>query len=239
MRQVRQALPLAAVIFVAVPFLASAADPSSANFKDTAPTFAPAAGTFSSPNYQVSGSVDFAVGKSDSASFTVQSGVPFPDPAASPTPPTPPGGGGGGGGGTIGYVTPPTFTYKTPTFQSHQLIQGTRGNQSATVSVNGSEVGVSYPTASTWTRDLPLFLGLNAIEVRSRLPSGYVTPIVGGTIERLLIGDCNRDHVVNDRDLSILSRAFRKYTPFADFNEDGKVDDFDLSLLASHWKQSY
>lgn len=238
MRQVRKILIFAAVISSTVPFSVLAVDPSSANFKDVAPTFAPAAGEASSPNYQVSGSVDFAVGKSDSAGFSVQSGVPFPDPSA-PTPTPTPTGGGGGGGGTIDYVTPPTFTYKTPTFQSHQLISGTRGAQSASISVNGSELGVNYPTASTWSRDLPLFLGINVIQVKARLPSGYVTPSVGGTLERLLIGDCNRDHVVNDRDLSILSRAFRTYNPFADFNEDGRVDDFDLSLLASHWKQSY
>ncbi|MBI5654191.1 hypothetical protein HZC53_00840 [Candidatus Uhrbacteria bacterium] len=239
MRQVRIVLIFAAVVLSAVPFSVSAIDTSSANYKDTAPTFAPAAGNVSSANYQVSGSVDYAVGKSDSAGFSVQSGVPFPDPSA-PTPPVPPGPGGGGGGtGSVDYVVPPTFTYKTPTFQSHQLINGTRGAQSAFISVNGSEVGVNYPTASTWSRDLPLFLGLNVIQVKARLPSGYVTPVVTGTIERLLIGDCNRDRVVNDRDLSILSRAFRTYNPFADFNEDGRVDDFDLSLLASHWKQSY
>jgi hypothetical protein len=52
-------------------------------------------------------------------------------------------------------------------------------------------------------------------------------------------GDVNISRYIDDIDLSQFTRAWNKYTPFADFNEDGKIDDRDLSLLASHWKRRY
>lgn len=221
---------------------AFAVDQNSVNFKNNDSTFAPAAMTISSSNFKVSGSIEPLVGSSQSAGFGIQSGVPVPEgtaaAAATPSPsPAPSGGGGSGSILSIGYVVPPTFTYKTPTFKSHQIIKGTRGSRDTTILVNGSSDGVAYPSDSTWERDLPLNLGANAVIVQGRIPSGYATPSIGGTILRLLIGDVNTDGVVNDRDLSLFVRAWKKYTPYADFDENGVIDDIDLSLLASHWGQ--
>lgn len=105
--------------------------------------------------------------------------------------------------------------------------------------VNGSSNGVTFPSPNRWQLDLPLFLGFNDIVVQGKDSSGNTSPIIGGQVQRLLIGDVNTDHTVNDRDLSLFTRAWKKYTPFADFNEDGLVNDVDLSLLASHWGLSY
>jgi hypothetical protein len=219
-----------------------ATDQSSLNYQNLDSTFAPAVFSSQSSNFQINGSVEAIVGAGASVGFSIQSGVPVQLPTAvtvTPTPtPTPSTGGSGGGQGSasgIGFVVPPTLLFRTPTFRSHQLIYGTRGSSDTVISVNGSSIGVRYPSSNTWERDIPLFLGRNTIEVQGSIPSGYVTPIVVGEIERMLIGDVNRSHRVDDVDLSLFVRAWKTYTPFADFNEDGLINDIDLSLLVSHW----
>ncbi len=215
---------------------AFAVDQNSASFKNNDSTFAPAALNVSSANFKVSGSLDVAVGASVSPGFSIQSGVPVTEGTA-PVPSPSPAPSGGGGGGSVGYVAPPTFTFQTPTFKSHQLIKGTRGSRDTTILVNGSPDNIAYPTDSSWELDVPLRLGANVVIVQGKIPSGYATPSIGGTILRLLVGDVNRDGVVNDKDLSLFVRAWKKYTPYADFDENGVINDIDLSLLASHWGQ--
>ena len=118
-----------------------------------------------------------------------------------------------------------------------QRLSGERALNAA-VLVNGSSNGVRYPSTTTWERDLPLFLGTNQIVVQAA--SGTVkSTFTGGTIERLLIGDVNRSRVVDDFDLSLFTRAWKKYNAIADFNEDGKINDYDLSLLAAYWGRSF
>lgn len=218
-----------------------ATDQNSLNYQNLDSTFAPAVFSSQSSNFQINGSVEAIVGAGASVGFSIQSGTPVQLPTAvTVTPTVTPAATGGGGGGQgsssgIGFVVPPTLLFRTPTFRSHQLIYGTRGSKDTAISVNGSSSGVRYPSDSTWERDIPLFLGKNAIEVQGSIPSGYVTPIIGGEIERMLIGDVNRSHRVDDVDLSLFVRAWTKYTPFADFNEDGTINDIDLSLLVSHW----
>lgn len=242
----RDALVASFVIGVLATQTVFAADQNSANFQNLDSTFAPAVFSSQSSNFQINGSVEAIVGAGSSAGFTIYSGTPVQLPTAqavTPTPtPTPSTGGGGGGQGSgtgIGFVVPPTLMFRSPTFKSHQVIYGTRGSNDTTIFVNGSSNNVRYPSASTWEFDLPLFLGRNAIEVQGRIPSGYVTPIIGGEIERMLIGDVNRSHRVDDVDLSLFVRAWKVYTPFADFNEDGLINDVDLSLLVTHWGQFF
>lgn len=210
--------------------------------------------TFSqnSASFIVTASVGDLVGLSMSPSFsTIRSGVPFPDAPLPVTTPTVGGGGGGGGpipgtpsgfaptGTTALGVNSPTLIYRSPTFLSHQVIGGTYDPKSARIVVNGSSNGVVLVSSDHWQLDLPLFLGVNAIYVYAEDSRGGRTAITYGEIERMLIGDVNRDHHVDDFDLSLFTRAWKKYNFFADFNEDGRIDDFDLSLLASHWGASY
>lgn len=231
------------IVGVFVAHTSFAASSTSTNFINSDSTFVPATFSAQSSNFQINGSIEPTVGAGTSPGFSVQSGVPLPQPpAASVTPPAGGSGTGGGGlsqSGSTGYVTPPTLTFRSPTFLSHQLLKGTRGSKETAISVNGSTNGVTYLTDLSWQRDLPLFLGKNAVQVQGKIPSGYTTPMIGGEIERLLIGDVNRDHVVNDRDLSLFVRAWKIFTPYADFNEDRKINDADLSLLVSHWNQTY
>jgi hypothetical protein len=226
-----------------------ATDQSSPNFQNKDATFAPAVFNESSPNFQINGSVDSIVGSADSPNFTVKSGVPLNDGGAAPIPPPPSGGGGGGlsagsGSGTGSLPPPsstvpsPTLSFHSPTFKSHQVIGGSR-DASTSVLVNGSENGVTYPDSTHWLFDLPLFLGLDDIRVEARSSSGSYSFPYGGTIERMLIGDVNKNHIVDDVDLSLFTRAWKKFNFFADFNEDGRIDDADLSLLASHWGLRY
>ena len=57
-----------------------------------------------------------------------------------------------------------------------------------------------------------------------------------------LLGDANRDGVVDDHDASILGANW--LTPSGttwtdgDFNTDGKVDDRDAAILAAHWGET-
>jgi hypothetical protein len=220
---------------------AFATDQNSVNFQNKNSSFAPAVFDVTSPNFHLNGSVEPIVGGASNLNFKVQSGVTLNE-AAVPVPPAPAAGGGGAGGlpaSTPGYVIVPTLNFIPFTFKSFQTIYGTRDAVSTQIWVNGSADGVRYPGGLRWERDLPLFLGADTVVIQAYGLNGVRSQYVGGIIERLLIGDVDRNHVVDDVDLSLFTRAWRKYTPYADFNEDGKIDDVDLSLLASHWGMSY
>ena len=239
-----------------------AADQSSTSFQNKSSGFVPAVFNQSSPNFQVSGSLEDSVGFGSSASWNIRSGVPLTDtttPPASVSLSVPASSGGGGGGpslsssdvgGATGYaatptapassrgvVKPPTLFYRSPTFSSHQSIRGTYDTSTPMIFVNGSAADVSLHSRFEWQRDLPLFLGQNIIAVRSQNSAGDQSITIGGVIERMLIGDVNNDHKVDDVDISLFTRAWKQYTPAADFNEDGTIDEVDLSLLVSHWER--
>jgi hypothetical protein len=247
----RRALICAIVLFgIGSAGFAFATDQNSANYQNKDSTFAPAVFDATSPNFRVNGSLESIVGAATNLNFKVQSGVtlnetvPIPPPPPPPPPPPSGGGGSGGGGGTLpvstsGTVGLPTLEYPPYTFKSSKTIHGTRDAASTQIWVNGSTDGVRYPDGLHWERDLPLFLGVNTIIVQAIGQNGARSAFVGGSIERILIGDVSRNHVVDDVDLSLFTRAWKVYTPFADFNEDGIIDDVDLSLLASHWGMSF
>lgn len=255
--------------FFGIEATAWAADPSSASFQIQGSTFVPAVSEGSSASYTLTNGVEPFVGDSSSASWNVRHGaavkdtinfVPAATPAATPTPGT----GGGGGSAPAYFATSPTSTptvtaptttlpiatvtttvplptviYRSPSFASHQVLTGVYDPTAVGVTVNGSTNGVTLLPGNAWRRDLPLVLGLNQIRVRAKDAAGNESQPVGGNLERMLIGDVNRDHRVNDVDLSLFTRAWKRYNVFADFNEDRKVNDVDLSLLASHWGLKY
>lgn len=256
----RAAVVSFALGFCSVGVAAFAVDSSSPNFQNDGSTFAPAVFDASSPSFQLNGAVDAIVGLSGSANFNVRHGVPVKDTIVPPTPPQPPSGGGGGGGGGGGYTPPattttttppvptpsgkakaPTLIYRSPTFLSHQVIGGARDATTVSITVNGSANGVQFTANDTWQRDMPLFIGYNDIRVQATDNAGLVSDVIGGQIERMLVGDSSRglgptfEHVVDDVDISLFTRAWRAYNFYSDFNEDGVIDDADLSLLASNW----
>lgn len=234
---------------------------SSTNFQSSDSSFAPAVFEASSPNFQINGAIDSIVGASASPSYTIKHGVPLKDPTVPVvTPPPPPSGGGGGAGGGPGggAITPaptptatttspggvlkaPTLIYRSPTFKSTQSIGGSFESDAKTVTVNGSSNGVNILPNRYWQRLFPLFVGYNDIRVQAVNGSNGTSVVIYGQIERMLIGDSSRElgitkhHVVDDVDISLFTRAWKKYSFFSDFNEDNLIDDIDLSLLASHW----
>ena len=222
--------------------VALAADPASLNFQIQGASFVPVVAEGSSANFGVTTVIDPIVGLSDSPSWNIRHGAPVNDaagsvpPPPSPTvvtgvpPPSPT---------AVGKVPVPTLIYNSPTFASHQVIRGLFPVGATGVWVNGSANGVKILSKNNWIRDLPLFLGVNQLQAQSVDAGGKRSVAVVGTIERMLIGDVNRSRHVDDVDLSLFTRAWKRYNPFADFNEDGKVDDVDLSLFASHWNLSY
>lgn len=232
-----------------------ATDASSANYSNFDSTFAPGANVNqASTNYKMDASVEWIVGNQSSANFSIPpGGVPFPDPSAPAPAPAPAPGGGGGGGGGGGAITPtpttstpsgvtvppPTLEVKTPTWKNHQVIGGKRDVTAAAIWVNGSKDGVKFIDPLRWKKDMPLFLGYNDLYVQAETAVGNKSVVINGQIHRLLIGDVDTSRRVDDVDISLFSRAWRKYTFFADFNEDTLVDDVDLSLLASHWLNYY
>lgn len=228
-----------------------AQDSSSANFKNTDSSVLPLIINTQSGNFIIDGSVEPIVGRAQSASFTMEGGAQGSDgvPAVVPPPPPPPpppsggGGGGGGGGGTPIPIGPPleqvpTIDAKDWTYKTTALIQGSRGVAGSYILFNGSELQVVYTSESRWERLLPLGLGDNVIQVQAKLGDS-LSALVNGSVHRRLIGDVNDDHVVDDVDLSLFTRHWRKFDRQSDFNEDGMIDDIDLSLLASHWGRRY
>lgn len=256
--RVYSAIVLAASLVVPSSVLAI----SSPSFDVQTPTFAPAAAVSqTSPNFKVSASVEPVVGiGSDSANYTVPSGIIFAEPAASSESS---GGGGGGGGssggggggglpsgsgsGTVafpvivasGTLPEPTLFFRPRTFKSVVRLQGQRP-LSSKILVNGSERDVQYPGEEAWERSMPLFYGANLVVVQAER-EGVASREVSGQPFRMLIGDVDGSRFVDDADLSLLSSAWRRqvYEEMADFNEDGVVDDADLSLMASHWNAYY
>jgi len=253
-------------------FTASADNQGSSNYQILDNTFVPAVFDASSPNFRINASVESMVGYSNSPSFNVRSGVAVKDtinpiPPVPPVPPVPPGPGGGGGGGGGGFTPPPattstpatttppvvtptgkakapTLLYVAQTYLSHRVISGKLGAAGDVLMVNGSQNGVKYLADLGWQYDLPLFVGYNQVMIQVTDKSGLKSDIIGGMIERMLVGNGSRltdkgmAHTVDDVDISLFTRAWHKYDFYSDFNEDGKIDDFDLSLLASHWNMT-
>lgn len=242
--------------------LALALEQTSANYRNVDPTTIPATFNLSSASYQLDASVEAITGYSGSANFNIRHGLPFKEtvpPTPTTTPPGPGGGGGGGGGGyygppstttvptttppvvPTGKAKPPTLLYRSPTFLSKQTIGGNYTSETATLTVNGSSSGVNLMSNLFWNREFPLFVGYNEIRIQVKDNNGYLSDVIYGTLERMLVGDASRAHdkgqihVVDDVDISYFTRAWKKYDFYSDFNEDGKIDDVDLSLLASHW----
>lgn len=245
-----------AAIFLALAFggarEAFAETQSSSNYINVNPSTVPAAQVnVHSANYQIDGSIEPMVGAGQSANYLTQTGVPFQPPAAAAAAAaTVSGGGSSGGGGYIPFpssthpttdssIPQPTLNLRRYTFKSVQTIFGDRPGPGYEIEVNGSTDSVRYTGPTTWQRDLPLFIGVNEVLVATKISSEATSLPVRGEIERILTGDVDRNHRVDDADLSLFTRAWSAYSFFADFSEDSVIDDADLSLLASHWGRSW
>lgn len=211
---------------------------TSPNYKNTDSSIIPLTITAQSSNFKIDGSIEPIVGQSQSGSFTMQSGSQGNPGSAAVT--GPPGGGTSGGGGPVSSTLPMlTLQPKRAwTYRSIMLFFGNRGTDNANIFVNDSTIGVRYPSVSTYERDIPLGLGNNEAYAQAR-KDGAVSPVVRAVGRRRLIGDVNDSQFVDDVDVSLFTRHWKKYDEQSDFNEDGAIDDPDLSLLASHWNQRF
>lgn len=223
-----------------------AADASSANFQlEQTTTTEPLRALQTSSNFSLDSSISEIVGTSSSGSFLVNASETQPDGAATPpvippvTPPPSSGGGGGGGGGAVLIPSSGSAILSTntscPFYTSQTRLDGAKDTGVTSVEVNGTTVGVTYPTTASWLKTLhPLVLGPNAIRI---------TGITGSTrgqsqdytLTRKAPGDINGDGRVDDFDLSLLVSKWNKNDCQADFNRDSRIDDFDLSILVSAW----
>jgi hypothetical protein len=243
-------VPISACVLIAV-FAASsvvlAVDQASLNYQNLDSSAIPTQFIQNSTLFRVDGSIEPIVGRSNSVNLGVEHGSPLKEGITPPVVPpvVPPGGGGGGGGGGIPFPQATTtvaglkltLEYRSPTFMRTQMIRGERETAMTRVLVNGSENEVLLLT-NGWQRNMPLFLGQNTITVQG-ITNTNQSKVLQGAIRRLLIGDVNLDHVVDDYDLSRLVRKWGSGEFMADFNEDGAVDDTDLSLLIAYWGVVY
>lgn len=242
---------LATILVLSFALPVCATDQASGNFQSFDNSFAPAVASQQSTNYQITGGVEPIVGITQSSNFVLVNGVPLQQTpvVTPPVIPSTSGGGGGGGGGSGTTTTPtpvgptstlplPTLEYRPWTFKNKGMLRGTRTSEAYRILVNGSDLGVILLGGNQWEKELPLFLGWNEVKVQ-QARGNEVSGIIGGYPKRRLIGDANDNRVVDDVDISLLTRAWKIYSVDADFNEDSKIDDVDLSLLVAHWGQSY
>lgn len=214
---------------------------SSTNFQNLNSSVIPLIIKTNSSNFSVDGSVESIVGSAQSGSFKNETGAQR-DPGSLPTPPIP--SGGGGGVPTTSLIAgsvlepPPSIFPIEWTYLRNKTIRGGRGIRDVLIFINGSPRDIDYPNAELWQRDLPLGLGDNEIFVQSKSGS-LMSLMVRAIIHRRLIGDVNDNRFVDDVDLSLLTRHWKRFDRQSDFNEDGLIDDVDLSLLASHWGRFY
>jgi hypothetical protein len=129
------------------------------------------------------------------------------------------------------------FTY--PTFLGQKQVDGVVPDGATGILINGSSDGVVIE-GNRYHKTLPLFLGINQVDAQADFGNGQISKPVQASLERLLVGDMNRDRLVDETDLSLFTRAWKSkmYVFMGDFNEDGRVDDADLSLQVAHWTQA-
>lgn len=214
---------------------------TSAHFQASGEAFVPAAFVATSSHYGLHGSLEVLVGETQGSDFRLRTGSSFSG-SASSSESVPPLQNQGVGIGGLGQGIPPqapVFSYRSPTFLSHQIIRGRRQTPDVRIFVNGSESEVVLFPDSSWERDVPLRLGMNVIVVQARTGTGSSSGFTSASIERRAVGDVDGNRVVDDVDLSLFTRSWQTFDRRADFNEDGLVDDLDLSLLVSHWGLSW
>lgn len=121
------------------------------------------------------------------------------------------------------------------TFLETRTLSGLRGDPTDTIRVNGQTDSVNYYDSGVWTATVRLDFGENTFTVERVSASGEVLTSIDVVINRWHKGDTNGDGVVDDIDLSRLSRRWHGDFSEADFNSDSFVDDYDLSILVAHW----
>jgi parallel beta-helix repeat protein len=91
----------------------------------------------------------------------------------------------------------------------------------------------------------PLSVGNHTIEARGMNSVGNVEmTYASDNVEIRILGDVNRDGVVDSTDLGILGGAWGSfigdpnYLPEADINDDGVVDSSDLGIMGAHWGET-
>jgi hypothetical protein len=153
------------------------------------------------------------------------------------------GGGGGGGGGGSPSTVPDAPSIDTSlinvsfSYNTSLLLFGGKGTSVDSVSVNGSSISVTFPTSSSWQKEVALSYGANIFSLIS-VDGSLNSAATAYQIYRRLIGDITGDDSVNDYDLSKLVGLWGDDDRSGDFNEDGEVDDYDFSMMVARWGTS-
>lgn len=159
--------------------------------------------------------------------------IPTLTPTTAPSPiPTP----------TPIVLLPPTIdSQPSDTYQTLISLSGTKMAELTGIFVNGSTVGVAYPTSTTWQYPALLSIGANIFTINGRDSSGSTSPSNNITINHHKLGDIDGDNIVGLTDLSIFSLDWENTgtlnNQLSDMDNDGIVDLTDFSILARVYEE--
>ncbi len=134
-------------------------------------------------------------------------------------------------------LQPPTIdTQPSDTYSSLVQLTGTKDIAITTVFVNGSSIGVAYPTATSWQLPVVLTIGSNTLTIYGQDTVGNISSSTFVNINFHRLGDITGDNVIDLTDLSIFATDWENTgtlnNPLSDMDGDGLVDLTDFSILA-------
>lgn len=80
-------------------------------------------------------------------------------------------------------VPPNVNPIKSPTIMLSQVISGFKTADAASILINGSSIGIAYPTLTAWTYNAALSKGINTFSVKARDAAGNDSSAAVATVE--------------------------------------------------------
>jgi hypothetical protein len=135
------------------------------------------------------------------------------------------------------YCPEKSASYNVTSTMSLALANNIEGQAFATTSINGSySLNIRLSTSAT-IGNYTVYAG--SYYQNSDPPGQHSTAT--STFKVILLGDVNRDGMVEGRDMAIAAKAFGTsigepgYVPNADVNGDGVIEGKDLAIIAKHF----
>ncbi len=159
--------------------------------------------------------------------------TPTPLPTATPTSlptaaPTP----------TPSLAAPVVTSATTATYATSIILSGTKLSTIASISVNASASGTTYPSQTTWSKVVSLNLGSNAFSIYGKDTNNQQSGTISVSIVRNKLSDMTGDTKIDLTDISLFGVDWLKttnYNPLSDMNGDGIVNLTDFSIIAKQY----
>jgi len=125
----------------------------------------------------------------------------------------------------------------TETYKASLLLWGTKTTNAESVFVNNSTAGITYPSSTTWQKQVALSLGANTYSVYGEDSLSNKSTTQSITLNNHRIADINGDNLIDLIDLSIFGVDWANTGTLnnllSDMNDDSVIDLTDFSILAS------